>query len=129
MYDYGRRLRAAARPTLLAAVTFAALVAAAPSAVRAQQVSPERLSPEQRRVWERETTYWKLWKAADVDGFMALWDPHLADWPHATSGPVDHAALLAMVEKQFAFLRAGTFDYELHGAHHLPGRGRNGVER
>ncbi|MDP2478893.1 MAG: nuclear transport factor 2 family protein [Candidatus Palauibacterales bacterium] len=114
MGEYDRRLRAAARSTLFTAATLAALVVAAPSAIRAQQLSPERLSPRQRQVWERETTYWRLWKAADVEGFMALWDPHLADWPHATSEPVDHAALLAMVQKQFEFIRAGDFDYELH---------------
>lgn len=101
--------RSAAIRTALLAGLVAAAAAAIPAALHAQQ-----LSPEQQRVWERETTYWKLWKAADVEGFMALWDPHLADWPHATSEPVQRAALRQMVEKQFEFIGAGTFDYRLH---------------
>jgi ketosteroid isomerase-like protein len=101
--------RSAAVTAILVAGLVAAVAAATPVALRAQQ-----LSPEQQRVWDRETTYWRLWKAADVEGFMALWDPRLADWPHATSEPVDRAALRQMVEKQFEFIRAGTFDYELH---------------
>jgi len=107
------------RAALAAGTALAALATALPAALHAQQPSAQQpsaaeLSPAQRQVWERETTYWKLWKAADVEGFMALWDPHLADWPHATASPVDRVALRGMVEKQFAFIRAGTFDYELH---------------
>jgi ketosteroid isomerase-like protein len=94
------------RSRLLVLVLLAA--GSIPAVLQAQQ-----LSPAQQQVWDREMTYWKLWKAGDLEGFMALWDDSFVGWPQSTPVPVDRATLRAMAEQQFEFVRAGDFEYEL----------------
>ncbi len=102
------------RTARLSWLAIALTAACLPGALRAQAADTASFSPDQRQVWQREVTYWKLWKAGDEDGFMELWDPRFVGWPESTSGPIDRSTLEQLVRQQFQFVRAGQFDYELH---------------
>lgn len=67
-------------------------------------------SNKQKKVWEKEKSYWKLRKAANFEGFMSLWDKAFIGW----SGPetFNWSDLKRKVKKEFKG-RDNGLNYEL----------------
>lgn len=53
-----------------------------------------KASAAETEVWGREELYWKLLKARDVAGYLALWDETFLGWPSDEKAPVGKDAFV-----------------------------------
>ena len=47
-----------------------------------------KLTPEQDQVWKMEEQYWRVFKALNRDGYIALWEENFVGWPISFPAPI-----------------------------------------
>jgi len=66
------------------------------------QISPEKLSSQQKEVWTQEENQFRYQHARDLKKYMSLWDDNFVGWPDYESRPVRKSGIEAAVKEEFA---------------------------